>query len=69
MGRHVDASESSDRDGTGENLGDHGIVAHDDRAIVAVNLSSPNQTAHDFCAEISYKYQCSSFVSQLLIES
>ena len=27
---------------------DHGIVAHDHRAIVAVNRSSPNQTVQDF---------------------
>ena len=45
------------------------IVAHDDHAIMSVNPSSANQTAHDFRAEIPYKYQCSSFVSQLLIES
>ena len=59
----MDASKLYDQDRTGENSGDCGIVAHDDRAIAAVNPSSPNQTAHDFRAEIPYKYRCSYLVS------
>ena len=35
---------------------DRGIVAHDDREMVAVNPSSSNQTSHDFHTEIPYKY-------------
>ena len=42
---------------------DHGIVAHDDHAIVAINPSSSNKTAHEFRVKILYKYPCSSFVS------
>ena len=63
----MDTSRRYDRDMTGKKLGDRGIVAHEDRAITAVNFSSLNQMAHDFRAEIPYKYRCYSFVSQLLI--
>ena len=66
-GQHVEASVSSAHDRTGKNSGDRGIMAHDDRTIAVVNPSSPNPTAHDYCAEILYKYRCSSFVFQLLI--
>ena len=33
---------------------DHGIVAHHNRAIMAVDASSPNRTVHDYCT-IFYK--------------
>ena len=35
---------------------DHEIVAHDHRAIMVVDRSSPDQTACIFRAEIPYKY-------------
>ena len=59
----MDALRCYNQDRTGKKSGDHGIMSHDDCAIVAVNPSSPNQMAHDFGAEIPYKYRCSSFVS------
>ena len=39
---------------------DHEIVAHDHRAIMAVDQSLSDQTARIFRAEIPYKYRCSS---------
>ena len=38
---------------------DHEIVAYNQHAIVAVDRSSPYQTACVFRAEIPYKYRCS----------
>ena len=48
---------------------DRGIVAHANRAIMAVDSSSPNQTVHDFHGDFSYKTMFFLFVTQLLIES
>ena len=45
------------------------IVAHLKHAIVPSNRSSSDQTVRNFCGDFSYKYLCSSFVKQLLIES
>ena len=39
----------------GRFLRDHGIVAHDHRAIMAVDRSSPNWTVRDFCVDFFYK--------------
>ena len=54
-GRHVDASGASDQDRKGKLSWDHGIRAHDHRAIVVVDRSSPNKTAHDFHVAFPYK--------------
>ena len=71
--KHVASREGFDQDQTskisrerGSASCDRDIMAHGHRMILAVDRSSPNQAAHDFRAEISYKYRCSSYVSLTL---
>ena len=65
----MNTSGHFNEDRTGENLGDRGIVAHVNRAIVAIDSSSPNQTVHDFRSDFSYKTMSFLFLTYLLIES